>query len=386
MEEKKKNVTIVFDRKKRCAKTGKGKVEIVIYFRHNSRKYIVVGEGTPANWETVAQSVVVQDKVREYELILTAMRGLGEEITAENFNKYYEKKTMKKILHQTTSIYNGYDQGLSFIEYMKSCIAKEHIRKGTRDHKMVVVRAVHNFGKLDRFCDLTVPNLLAFHDWLMDKGDKTENTIFGYHKKIKKYVNKLYVAGMIPLNPYAQVKFPKGKCAERRPLSEDELVKIRETHLSGKTEKARDLFIFAAYTGLSHCDTQIFDFKTMTEKVGDLYYIDGSRIKTGANFFTPILKPAMEILKKYDYKVPHISDQKANDYLHLLEEQLGINKPITFHVARHSFATMVLSHDVPIENLARMLGHTDIRTTQVYAKILKSTIERHSEDLSNNIK
>lgn len=67
MEEKKKNVTIVFDRKKRCAKTGKGKVEIVIYFRHNSRKYIVVGEGTPANWETVAQNVVVQDKVREYE-------------------------------------------------------------------------------------------------------------------------------------------------------------------------------------------------------------------------------------------------------------------------------------------------------------------------------
>ena len=191
---------------------------------------------------------------------------------------------------------------------------------------------------------------------------------------------------MIPLNPYAQVKFPKGKCAERRPLSEDELVKIREAHLSGKTEKARDLFIFAAYTGLSHCDTQAFDFKTMTEKVGNLYYIDGSRIKTGATFFTPILQPAMEILKKYDYKVPHISDQKTNDYLHILEEQLDINKPITFHVARHSFATMVLSHDVPIENLARMLGHTDIKTTQIYAKILKSTIERHSEGLSNNIK
>lgn len=113
-------MTIVFDRKKRCAKTGKGKVEIVIYFRHNSRKYIVVGEGTPANWETVAQNVVVQDKVREYELIFKAMRALGEEITAENFNKYYEKKTMKKILHQTTKTYNGYDQGLSFIEYMNA--------------------------------------------------------------------------------------------------------------------------------------------------------------------------------------------------------------------------------------------------------------------------
>jgi site-specific recombinase XerD len=68
-----------------------------------------------------------------------------------------------------------------------------------------------------------------------------------------------------------------------------------------------------------------------------------------------------------------------------LESRANINKPLTFHVARHSFATLSLSHDVPIEKVARMLGHQDIKTTQIYAKILKSTIERHSVDLSKAI-
>ena len=123
----------------------------------------------------------------------------------------------------------------------------------------------------------------------------------------------------------------------------------------------------------------------MVEQIGDMYYIDGSRLKTGSNFFTPILPPAMEILEKYNYTLPKISNQKANDYLHIIESRLGINKPITFHVARHSFATLALTHDIPIEKVARMLGHKDIKTTQIYAKILKSTVANHASDLAKAI-
>ena len=93
----------------------------------------------------------------------------------------------------------------------------------------------------------------------------------------------------------------------------------------------------------------------------------------------------MEVLKKYDYKLPHISNQKANDYLHVIQEKCDIQKSITFHVARHSFATFALAHDVPIENVARMLGHQNIATTQIYAKILHSTIERHAVALQASI-
>ena len=90
----------------------------------------------------------------------------------------------------------------------------------------------------------------------------------------------------------------------------------------------------------------------------------------------------MEILKKYEYQLPRLSNQKLNDYLHVVGMMAELNKPMTTHVARHSFATLVLSYDIPIENLARMLGHANIKTTQVYGKILKTTIERHAQSLT----
>ena len=93
----------------------------------------------------------------------------------------------------------------------------------------------------------------------------------------------------------------------------------------------------------------------------------------------------MEILKKYDYHLPSISNQKMNDYLHVIEERLKLKKPLTCHVARHSFATLALSHGTPIETVAKMLGHTKIETTQIYAKVLKATLKKQSESLAHAI-
>ena len=73
-------------------------------------------------------------------------------------------------------------------------------------------------------------------------------------------------------------------------------------------------------------------------------------------------------------------------HLHLIQAAMKLNKNLTFHIARHSFATLALAHDVPIENVARMLGHQNIRTTQIYAKVLKSTIERHAVNLQKAIR
>jgi integrase len=132
-----------------------------------------------------------------------------------------------------------------------------------------------------------------------------------------------------------------------------------------------------AYTGLAFCDMDLFDFDTMTEERKDYTYIDGERLKIGSKFFTPILPPAMDVLKKYDYKLPVISNQKVNEYLFLLKERLGINKQVTCHIARHSFATLILTYDIPMENLKRMLGHKNIAVTQIYGKILKSNVEKN---------
>lgn len=78
----------------------------------------------------------------------------------------------------------------------------------------------------------------------------------------------------------------------------------------------------------------------------------------------------MEILKKYDYNLPKITNQKGNEYLHLIQHAMGLRKSLTFHVARHSFATMMLTLDVDIYTTSKLLGHKNIATTQIYAKII----------------
>jgi site-specific recombinase XerD len=247
-----------------------------------------------------------------------------------------------------------------------------------------MLKKLREFGGMEKFKDLTPANVIKWDRFLHD-GTRTDNTIFGIHKKIHEYTKRLKDSEMIEKDPYAYVNFPKGRCKERKPLNEDELLKIRQLVLSPKLDRVRDLFVFSAYTGLSFIDVMDFNFDKDTIYQNGMYYIEGNRIKTGSCFYTPILNPAMEVLKKYDNKLPHISNQKANDYLHLIEEKAELKKPLTFHVARHSFATLALSHDVPIEDVAKMLGHHDIKTTQIYAKILHTSIERHSVELGHQI-
>ena len=379
---KKDIVTVIYDRKKTSARRGTGKVEVRIYLSRTERKYITLAEATPEEWEQYEREDKFADIRKRYEDILLAMEVLGKDMTIASFNvcagieQAVPQKKEKQAVNPSLN--------MNFLSYLESTIEAEDIRKGTRKHKECVIEALRRFGKIKKLADLTPANIIAFDQWLRD-GTRTDVTIYGYHKNVKCYTRQLRMADMIPYDPYNKVKIKRGKSKERQPLSEKELKKMRDAQLDDKMDRVRDLFIFAAYTGLAFCDTQLFNFKKMTEKVGKMYYIKGERLKTGSTFFTPILPPAMKVLEKYNFQLPRISNQKANDYLHLIQEKLNINKPLTFHVARHSFATLALAHDVPIENVARMLGHQDVKTTQIYAKILSSTIERHAVSLASRI-
>lgn len=373
-----KNVSIIFDRQKKAIKNGRGKVEIRVYLSANVRKYIVVGETTKAGFKSFQNNLDIISQIEQYEEIVRAMKLLGEDMTIDNFNYHVNGETEQNEVSNPSK--------RSFVEFIESELKREKLREGTMKHKKTVVESLQTFGKIKTFADLTPTNIRAYDGWLRDTGDRSDVTIWGYHKRIKKYTRILKLNGLIPADPYETCKFTRGRTKERKPLIEKELIAMRKAKLSDKLDRVRDLFVFSAYTGLAYADAQVFDFHKVTEKIGKMYYIDGSRIKTGTSFYTPILKPAMEVLKKYNYKLPRISNQKANEYLHVIEEKLELNKSLTTHIARHSFATLALSNDIPVENVARMLGHTDIRTTQIYAKILHTTIERHSEKLQKRIR
>ena len=374
-------VNVVFDRKKVAEKRGQGIVEMQVYLSRRERKYIPIGKCSPDELDDYLSSRDVRNEIKRCNDIISAMLLFNDEMTVQQFDGYYLGKRKSK----SNNLYKGTDQATNFIIYLKESIDKERFSDGTRKHKICTLEAVKRFGKIRTFADLTPKNILEFDEWLHD-GSRTDVSVHTYHKHLRKVTRYLRMADMIPVDPYERVKLSRGKSKERQPLTEDELDKLRAIKFTEPMDHVRDLFIFAAYTGLAYCDVQVFNFDQMTEKIGNIYYIDGERLKTGTKFFTPILTPAMEVLKKYDYNLPKITNQKGNEYLHLIQHAMGLRKSLTFHVARHSFATLAISHGVPIEDVARMLGHEDIRTTQIYAKILKTTINQYSTLLQKAIK
>lgn len=377
----KKIATLVFDRKKELEKKGTGKVEIYISLGQGAKKYITLKRCTTSEWKRFEKSAEGANEIRIYTEVVEAMERDGDPMSVEALDLRLGIKTKKAKTKKVAS-------PTGFVDFMEEMIKKEDMSEGTRKHKNVTLRAVKAFGKLNSFASLTPQNIVAFDDTLHD-GARTTVSVNNYHKHLRLYCRMAYERGYIVKSPYDSdlCHFKKGKSKERRPLIEEEMVRVRNLdRLTNYEEHARDIFVFCAYTGLAYADCQAFNFETMTDNINGTFYIDGSRVKTGSNFFTPILPPAMEVLVKYDFHIPQMSNQKLNQYLHLIEARLKLNKPMTSHVARHSFATLCLSYDIPLENVSRMLGHTSTKTTRIYAKILKTTIERHTNNLLSSIK
>ena len=357
---------IVFDRKKTASKTGYGALEISVYLSKGERMYVVVGSATPDNWAMAAQNLLILAKMKYYEQIIDGMKKDGEELSINIFKKHIYNEQYQ-IKNKELTFYKGVDQRQSFVDFCLRLLETENLAHNSIKDIHVVMNLVRASGILNTFSDLTKAKVIAFDQWLRSQKNKSDNTIHGYHKKVKKYTKLLWQLEMIPSDPYQYLKFPKGSNKERNPLTEEELLTMIEAEYTGHLDHARALFIFMAYTGLAYCDMQVFNYHTMTEEREDYVYIDGSRVKTGAKYFTPILPPAMDVLKKYDYKLPVISNQKINDYCHVIEKDLKIKRPVTCHVARHSFATLMLSYGFSLEVVMKLLGHKNVRTTQIYA-------------------
>lgn len=370
---KKNNVRLVFDRRKRAASKGVGEVELYVYLARHEHKYIHVCTLKPEDYYAYSQSKEALHKIEACQSVIDDMIIAHEPMTLDIFTSKFVSFKTKNFVRR------------SVLDYFSDLIAQDKNKASTKRNKHITLDALICFGQIQSFEDLTVDNLRLFDKWLRKDNLRTDVTVHNYHKHFKKWTRTAYEDNLIPDDPYRRVHFPRGQTKEREPLTEEELVRLRELPLTGHLAHARDLFIFSAYTGLSFCDVVAFDFRNMTEEIEGQIYIDGSRLKTGNKFFTPILGPAMRILESYNYRLHTMSNMKVNDYLHSLEPRIGLTKPLTFHIARHSFATLCLSHDVPLEKVARMLGHRDIRTTQIYAKILKTSVARHTQLLAASI-
>lgn len=224
--------------------------------------------------------------------------------------------------------------------------------------------------------------------WLRSVRNCANNTAVKYLKNFNKIIKLCLANDWLDKNPFANYK-SKVKEVERVYLTEEEIQSIIEKDF--KTERlslVRDIFLFSCFTGLAYIDVKNLTKSHISYGIDGEKWIFTHRQKTESASKIPILPVTQMIIDKYenhpqsnneDKLLPILSNQKMNAYLKEIAAICEIEKELTFHIARHTFATTVtLTNGVPIESVSKMLGHKNLRTTQHYAKVLDRKV---SEDM-----
>ena len=231
--------------------------------------------------------------------------------------------------------------------------------------------------------------IMDYDFWLRSVRKCANNTAVKYIKNFKKIIRLCMANGWLSKDPFLGYK-AKLKVVERPYLTKEEIQAIYEKEFaSDRLNQVRDIFLFSCYTGLAYVDVKQLSKSNINIGIDGDQWIFTRRQKTDTSTRVPLLPLAQELVLKYenhpqcvnsDVMFPILSNQKMNSYLKEIAGICGINKDLTFHIARHTFATTVtLSNGVSIESVSKMLGHTNIKTTQHYAKILDKKV---SDDMS----
>ncbi|MCF8452287.1 MAG: site-specific integrase [Pedobacter sp.] len=221
------------------------------------------------------------------------------------------------------------------------------------------------------------------------------NSAIKYIKNLGKIVRICLGNGWLTVDPYLNYK-PKTKKVHRVVLTTEELVALEKKQFPiERLQLVKDIFLFSCYTGLAYVDVRKLTRKEVIKGIDGDLWIFTNRQKTDTLSRIPVLPTALSIIKKYeehpqciyeDRLLPVMSNQKMNAYLKEIADLCGITKLLTFHIARHTFATTVtLNNGVPIESVAKMMGHTCIKTTQIYAKVMDHKISEDMQLLRNKL-
>ena len=197
--------------------------------------------------------------------------------------------------------------------------------------------------------------------------------------------------GLITHDPFSNYVI-RLKRVDRGYLTEHELeIIMNKEFVSQRLVNVRDIFVFACFTGLAYIDVKGLTTNNIQTGFDNNLWIITKRQKTDTRVTVPLLKIPLQIIDKYkgstdNTLLPVLSNQKMNSYLKEIGDVCGINKNLTFHLARHTFATTTtLAKGVPIETVSKMLGHTNIKTTQIYARITDSKISNDMKALSGKL-
>lgn len=289
----------------------------------------------------------------------------GKIVTIDNIDKHVSRKFT--------------DNKDTFINFIDDQINKSSIlRQSTVDNHKIFLKKLKEFDKIKSFEDLTLDNIISFDNWLRSTG-RVQQTIHAYHKRMKVYIKKAIDNEHILYNPYNKFKVSRGKSTERKYLTDDELLKLENKEFTIKRlEVIRDVFLFQCYTGLSYADLEKLSIDNVFTDDNGNKFIKTYRSKSNEKSTIYLIKKAQELITKYmgNHKLmPVLTNQKYNGFLKEVAAGCDLEKELTTHMARHTFATTItLKNGVPIETVSKALGHTSLKTTQIYAKIIDKKV------------
>ncbi|MFI3306468.1 MAG: site-specific integrase [Rikenellaceae bacterium] len=259
----------------------------------------------------------------------------------------------------------------------------------TLKHLMEFIRFKYNIS--DVYINEVNPMFINdFKLYLLTIGKCGENTAAKFLQLLKRITIIARDNGLLKIDPFANHKI-RMKRVDRGYLTQQEVELIAKKHLvSERLEQVRDIFIFSCFTGLAYIDVRNLTKANIKTSFDGNLWIMTKRQKTNVTVNVPLMAIPMKILDKYKGKtkdellLPVISNQKVNSYLKEIDDVCGIDKNLTSHLARHTFATTTtLSKGIPIETVSKMLGHTSISTTQIYARITNDKISKDMDGLSD---
>lgn len=371
-------LTLVYDRRRIASPEQKAAVELKVYYNYK-QKFISTGvllypyqwqKGMIVNCPDALQVSKTLDKLlSDVRQIILEMAEEGN-IDINSIPDRLQKKAQ---------------EDLTFLEF---CKQRAVIRKygKTPDSQVRYDRFIRFFfkwGGIKSFQDITDANIVAYDRYLHTKKLKSSSIWNNYHRFLNSFILDAIDEGYIKRNPYKWVRIDRrrtdsiGKC-----LTPDEFRRLKNVKLHTESlDRVRDVFVFQTYTCMSYTDLKDFDAREVKEVKGVKVY-RGSRNKTDKPFTIPILSPAWDILMKYEGKLPVISNPKYNEYLKVIAQAAGIDKPVSSHWARHTGATLLLNEGISMQIISKICGHSSIKITeQIYAKLLDETVVDAVQDI-----
>ena len=376
---------IIWNHRGRVSKDGTGELEIRITC---DRKSYYIGTGIKVRkTEWVAGQIVDCPGAKElndrlvilYKKVLACVNARIEE------NMSIDIDDIRRDVWQTA---DSQTEKAAFLEWTDRQIGMLQVSEGTRKHYYPLLARLKDFKTIRNWKDVTVENIYAFDAWL-HQTDLSDAGIYNYHKCLKAMLNRAVEFNRLDRNPYDRLKgkFKRGDKQSVEYLTEDEMERFESLTLpeGSPLDTARDLFVFQMYTGLPYSDMMAFDINEYKWD-GARYNNNGERIKTGVPYVSSILTPALNVLKKHGMKVPYMCNADYNRHLKALGLMAGIRTRLHSHLARHTFATYMLRNGAKIENVSRMLGHTNITQTQRYAKVLAQSVHDDFDRMEEKLK